>query len=114
LVGLLGPGAIAAEGGEDPRTALRFLQDLRDRGLHDLALEFIDQLRSDPQLPADLKVVLDYEEGRTQIDEAAKSSDLVRRRELLEQARTKLEGFVNAQPKHPLAREVLVQIARML
>ena len=38
----------------------------------------------------------------------------MRRRELLEQARTKLEGFVKAQPNHPLAREVLVQIARML
>ena len=116
LVGLLGLGVsgTAVKGSEDPRTALRFLQELRDRGLHDLALEFIDQLRSDPQLPADLKVVLDYQEGRTQIDEAAKSSDLVRRRELLEQARTKLEGFVKAQPSHPLAREALVQIARML
>jgi tetratricopeptide (TPR) repeat protein len=99
---------------EDPRTALRFLQELRDRGLYDLALEYIDQLRVDPALPADIKVVLDYQEGRTQIDEAAKTGDLVHRRELLEQARTKLESFVKAQPKHPLAREARVQSARML
>jgi len=39
---------------EDPRTALRFLQELRDRGLHDLSLEYIDKLRVDPGLPADI------------------------------------------------------------
>jgi tetratricopeptide (TPR) repeat protein len=111
LLGLLGRSLPA---GEDPRTALRFLQELRDRGFHDLALEFIDRLRADPDLPADLKVVLDYQDGRTQIDEASKTGDLVRRRELLEQARTKLESFVKAQPAHPLAREALVQVARML
>ena len=116
LVGLLGPGVSGTplKASEDPRTALKFLQELRDHGLHDLALAFIDQLRTDPQLPAELKVVLDYEEGRTQIDEAARSSDLVRRRELLEQARTKLESFVKTQPGHPLAREALAQMARML
>ncbi len=100
--------------GEDPRTALRFLQELRDHGLHDLALEFIEELRGDPKLPSDLKAVLDYQEGRTKIDEAAKTGDLAHRRELLEQARVKLESFVKAQPNHPQAREAIVQIARML
>lgn len=119
LVGVIGVIGIGTQrtmvrADEDPRTALRFLQELRDHGLHDLALEFIDELRVDPGLPADLKVVLDYQEGRTEIDEAAKTGDLVHRRELLEQARTKLESFVKAQPNHPLAREAMVQGARML
>src|SRR5208282_153920 len=72
------------------------------------------ELRVDPGLPADLKVVLDYQEGRTEIDEAAKTGDLVHRRDLLDQARTKLESFVKAQPNHPLAREAIVQGARLL
>jgi tetratricopeptide (TPR) repeat protein len=93
---------------------MRFLQELRDRGYHDLALEFIDQLRADPDLPAEMKVVLDYQDGRTQIDEASKSGDIVRGRELLEHARAKLDAFTKAHPDHPLAREALVQIARML
>ena len=33
---------------------------------------------------------------------------------MLEQARTKLEDFAKTQPNHPLARDALVQIARML
>src|SRR4051812_31554680 len=90
---------------EDARTAQQFLQELRDKGFHDLALEFIENLRVDPGLPADQKVLLDYQEGRTEIDEASKTGDLVRRRELLEQARAKLEAFIKAQPDHPLARE---------
>jgi tetratricopeptide (TPR) repeat protein len=107
------PGA-SIQAAEDPRTAQQFLQGLRDKGLHDLALEFIDQLRTDPAMPAELKVTLDYQEGRMLIDEAAKTGDLARRRELLQQARSKLENFVKTQPNHPLARDALVQIARML
>ena len=68
-IGLLGPLVPA---GEDQRIAVRFLQELRDRGLYDLARQYIDQLRADPGLPADLKVVLDYQDGRTEIDEAQK------------------------------------------
>ncbi len=37
----------AVRAGEDPRTAMQFLQDLRDRGLHDLALDYIHRLRDD-------------------------------------------------------------------
>jgi tetratricopeptide (TPR) repeat protein len=103
-----------ASTGEDPRTAMRFLQELRDRGFHDLALDYIEQLRGDPDLPADMKVILDYQDGRTQIDEAARTGDLVRRRELLDQARSRLEAFSKAHPDHPQAREALVQISRML
>ncbi|MGA2701146.1 MAG: tetratricopeptide repeat protein [Isosphaeraceae bacterium] len=116
LVGVMwiGTQRTTVRADEDPRTALRFLQELRDHGLHDLALQFIDELRVDPGAPADLKVVLDYQEGRTEIDEAAKTGDLAHRRDLLEQAHTKLESFVKAQPNHPLAREALVQGARLL
>ncbi|MBV8127882.1 MAG: hypothetical protein JO114_09530, partial [Planctomycetaceae bacterium] len=60
LIGVFGIGTqrTMVRADEDPRTALRFLQELRDHGLHDLAIEFIDELRADPGLPADLKVVL--------------------------------------------------------
>lgn len=108
------PAAGNAARAEDARTAQRFLQELRDKGFHDLALEFIDRLRGDPGVPADQKVLLDYQAGRTEIDEASKTGDLIRRRELLDQARGRLETFIKAQPNHPLAREALVQVARML
>jgi tetratricopeptide (TPR) repeat protein len=110
----IGSNSMSVRAQEDPRTALRFLELLREHGMYEQALQFIDLLRADPTLPADLKGMLDYQAGRTEIDEAAKTGDLVHRRELLEQARVKLENFVNAQPNHPLAREARVQGARML
>ena len=56
-------------------------------------------LRADAQLPAAVKDVLDYEEGRTLIDEAAKTDDLVLRDELLRDASEKLEGFAKTNPQ---------------
>ncbi len=100
--------------GEDSRTALSFLKELKDRGLYDLALEYIAQLRADNSISRDIKAVLDYEEGRALIDEAARSNDLVLKQQLLEEAHEKLDLFVKTHPQAKEAREALVQIARML
>jgi tetratricopeptide (TPR) repeat protein len=113
LLGLAGY-ASPLSAGEDPRRALEFLDELREHGLHDLALEYIGVLRGDAAQPGNIKDILDYEEGRTLIDEAAKSSDLVLREDLLKEARDKLEGFVKAHPQLPQARDALVQMAKLL
>ncbi|QEH33575.1 Tetratricopeptide repeat protein [Aquisphaera giovannonii] len=111
---LAGPGTPLARGGEDPRTATAFLQALRDRGLADLAIDYIDILRHDPACPPDLRASLDYVEGSTLIDEATRINDATRQQELLEQARARLEGFLKAQPGHALSRQARVQLARLL
>ena len=112
IVGLVWGGTARAQ--QDPRTAERFLQALRDQGLHDLALDDIELLRADSGIPADLKEELDYHEGRTLVEEASKTSDLARRRELLERASARLRKFVEEHPDNPLAREALVEIARLV
>ena len=122
IVVLVLAGVIAGLGGsngsataaEDSRTALAFIDELREHGLHDLALDYLKVLRADPALPPKVKEILDYEEGRTLIDEAAKSGDLVLREELLKDAREKLEGFVKAHPQLPQTREALVHLAKLL
>ena len=107
-------GAAGGRAGEDPRIAETFLQALRERGLYDSALDYIDQLRSDPGVPADLKAALDFHQGKTLIDEAAKTGDLVRRRDLLDQAHHRLDVFLKEHPDSPLAREALVEVARRI
>jgi TolA-binding protein len=101
-------------GDEDPRTALDFVQALREKGFFDLASTYLEQLRSEKAAPDEIRTVIDYEFGRLLIDEAAKTGDLVRRKELLEQARNRLDDFTKAQPNHALASEALVQLARLL
>jgi tetratricopeptide (TPR) repeat protein len=115
VLALIAAGFVtSACAGEDPRTALSFLQGLKDRGLHELAVEYIGQLRSDTSLPENIKAVLDYEEARTLIDEAARSNDLIRREELLRDARDKLDGFVKAHPDLRQSRDALVQKGKLM
>jgi cellulose synthase operon protein C len=92
----------------------KFLQGLRERGYYDLALEHIEQLRQAPDTPADLKAILDFEEGRGLLDEASHLADLEHRTAQLDRARAKLDAFTKAHPDHPLAPEALVQTARLL
>jgi cellulose synthase operon protein C len=113
VVALVAPTA-RAWASEDPRTITQFLQELKNHGLHEQALDYISQLRADPTLPNDIKIGLDYEEGRTLIDEASRSNDLVLREELLKDARDKLEAFAKAYPSRPEARDALVQLAKLL
>jgi tetratricopeptide (TPR) repeat protein len=105
---------LAGRADEDPRTALDFVQGLRDKGYFDLAGDYLEKLRTDKATPEEIRGVLDYEIGRLGIDEAAKTGDLVRRKELLDQARGHLDDFTKAQPNHALASEALVQLARLL
>src|SRR4051794_353386 len=96
-------GSRPARGDEDARTAMTFLQGLRDRGYFDLALEYLEKLRAQKTTPDEIRLVIDYEEGRLKLDEAARTGDLGRRRELLDEARDKLNAFTKAQPNHPQA-----------
>src|SRR4051794_29974842 len=89
------------------RPELRYLQGLHDRGYYDLALAYLETLRQAPDTPDDLKQVLDYEEGRTLLEEASHMNDLERRAEGLDKARAKLDAFAKAHPKHELATEAL-------
>lgn len=111
VVGALGRSAAA---GEDPRTAWRFLKELRERGLYEQSLDYLKLLQADPSLAPRDRALIDYEEGRTLIDQASRSSDLVLRQELLEDARVKLDGFTKAHADFTEAREALVQMARLL
>lgn len=110
---LLG-AAWEARAGEDSRTAEAFLLQLRERGYFDLASEYIERLRSDPGVGEPLKGLLDYQEGRALIDEAARTTDLARRRELLDRAAGRLEAFIKDRPEDATTLEALVEIARSL
>ena len=106
------PSMVLAQ--EDVRDAQRYFQGLRDRQYFDLAAEYLEQVRALPDAPADFRVLIDYELGRMLLDEAAKTGDLVRRKELLDQARVRLDAFSKANANHSKASDALVELARLL
>ncbi len=107
-------GVAESRAAEDPRFAADFVQGLRERGYFDLAVQYIDQLRKDPETPVNLKKTLDYEEGRTLIDEATHSNDPEVSKGKLDQAKVKIEAFVKANPDLPQTTEALVELAHLL
>src|SRR5207248_1854527 len=96
LAGMVAPSV--ARGQEDEAHAglspeLRFLQGLRERGYHDLALDYLNDLRQSPGTSAELRAVLDYEEGRGLLEEASRMADLEARAAQLDKARARLDAF---------------------
>jgi cellulose synthase operon protein C len=114
LAGFVVVSTGSALGGEDARTAAQFVQGLRARGYYDLAAEFLETVRKQPDAPPEFLATADYELGRLLLDEAAKTGDLVRRKDLLEDARVKLDAFTKSKPDHPKTPEALVELARLL
>ncbi len=72
--------APAQEANPNAQLERKFLQGLRDRGYFDLAQEDIDRLRQAADTPAEIKAVLDIEQGRDLLEEAVTRADLERRR----------------------------------
>lgn len=114
FVGLAPALGQEGSGSTEKDQALRFLQGLRDRGYFDLSLEYLETLRKAPDTPTDLKEILDYEEGKSLLDESSRMADLERRATQLDKARAKLDAFAKGHPNHELAPRALVQMARLL
>ena len=103
-----------AWGDVDPRTAAQFIQGLRDRGYYQEASEVLEEVRNDPNAPAELRALVDYEQGRMYLEEAGRTGDLVRQKELLDKAGSKLGEFSAKNPNHPKAPEASVLRASLL
>lgn len=106
--------ATIAPADDDLRISIKFVQGLRQRGYFELAGEYLETIGKDPKLPADMKPVVEYELGKNLLENAARTGDLERRKELLDQARGRLESFTKTFPTSPLAADALVQLARLL
>jgi len=84
---------------------LEFVRGLRERGYHDLALEYLEKLQSNPAQAADLQATLPLELARSRADVAAHLPPGAEREQLLQRSRTELEGYLRTHPPSGLARE---------
>ncbi len=114
VLSLVGAGPTGAEAGDDPRFAADFADGLRTRGYYDLALEYLDDWRKAADAPEDFKRSVDYLEARVLIEAASRDNDPEAARDKLDRARTKIEGFVKANPDRPDTTDALVALANLL
>jgi len=98
--------------GEAAEEAWRFLEGLRQRGYHDLAVEYLDRMRASPQCPDDLKEQLDYERGATLMVGSRLAGPL--REKQLDAARDAFQTFLKEHPGHALAATANTQLANVL
>jgi outer membrane protein assembly factor BamD (BamD/ComL family) len=103
--GVAGP----AHAVEEPE---RFLQALKERGYFDLAVDYLEGLRSSPLCPDSFRDVLDYHLGLTLIDLARAGG--ARSEQNLEQARSALERFLREKPSRPEVGNAAFQLANVL
>jgi cellulose synthase operon protein C len=107
-------GIAEVHAGDDPRTIPDFVQGLREKGYYDVALQYLDRLRQDPETPAEIVQTLEYEEGKTLIEESTRSNDPDFKKAKLEQAERKIKTFVSKNPNLPQTTEALVDLADLL
>lgn len=108
VAGLMSKPALAAE------PVSQFLEGLRSRQLYDVANMYLDSLRNNTKLPADVKAIIPYEQGRTLIEASRLERDLNTRLKVLAQARERLQEFVTKNSQHELTGLAQLQLGNVM
>ena len=104
--------ATAVSGADPPVEKL--LDGLRRRGYYDMAILYLEQMRTSPDCPAELKQIIDYEVGVTLL-EAADATETVSERETkLDAATEAIQKFLKENATHEKAGPASTQIGKML
>ncbi len=94
--------------------AAEFLEGLRQRGWHDVALEYLDQAADDPLATEEFLERIDFERAVTQVALAKGDFGDKRRAALLEQATTGFQQFAARHPDSPYTLEALGRAGKLL
>lgn len=108
LVALCPSSALAEEAFE------KFLEGLKEQGLFDTALDYLNEMRTSPLLTDEQKQELLFEEGRLLVDTARAENDMAAKTKLLDQARDRFTAFIKANPSHPKSAVAETELGNVL
>jgi len=116
LAGLAGGQAVqdrrldhGSQLGREP--AEEFVKGLQDRGMHELALEYLELLKASPVADDAIRQQIPYLRGMALIEQSRQSADATARSRLLDQARQELEKFAETNPHSVQGAEAQLQLA---
>jgi len=92
----------------------QFADALCQHRLYNLAIKYLDGLESSGLVAAEVKPTLDYEAGVVLIRAAAETHDSGPKEKQLEEARARLQKFLEANPRHELAPPASMRLADIL
>jgi tetratricopeptide (TPR) repeat protein len=109
----LAAGGVGLVSAQEPAHVedMRFVQALRQRGDHDLALVFLQQMAK--TLPPALAIELPLELAKTRLAAASEELDTAKRLAMYVQAREDFEKFLAANKGHPRAAEARLDITEV-
>lgn len=113
LAVLLVAWAIPSSSGYAEAPAEQFLQKLREAGLYDMALLYLDRTQQDKDGSDALREVVELERGQTLLDQAGATRVADELNELLASAEEALRRFLEAHPDHDRAAEARLQLATL-
>lgn len=94
--------------------AREFLDALRARGYYDVAVDYLDSVQGNPNVPVAFKETLAYERGLTLVQGAKFQRDIVIREKWLNEAQQVLNQFVTQQGTSPLINAARSQLGNLL
>ena len=92
----------------------QFLDGLRERGLDDMALVYLDRMGASPTCPAELKQVIDYEAGIMLMSGSRSLRVSSARAQSIGPCAPALEKFIAEHPTHALASSARTHLANVL
>src|SRR3954468_4508880 len=91
--------------------AAEFVKGLQARGLHSLALDYLEEMKSSPLANEAVRRQIPYLRGEALIEQSRQSPDPATRTKLLDEARQELEQFAGSNPHSIEGAEAQLQLA---
>jgi tetratricopeptide (TPR) repeat protein len=102
----------AAAAGSEP--SQKFIDGLRDRGLYETALDYLEQMRTSRLATPAFREVIDYEKATTLLAALRNRAGMGDRQRQLDLAQEALRKFLKEHPQHLLAAGANAQLADLL
>ena len=108
------PGTWTAENARAAEPAREFLLGLRERGYHDVALDYLEVMANSPLAPIELRQTIQLEKGITLIEASRVQRDQLLREKDLNDAQALLAEFSQKNAAHPKANSARSQLGNLI
>lgn len=92
----------------------RFLAGLKEQGLFDMALEYLNDMRGSPLLSEAQKQQMSFDEGLVLVANARMENDAASKSKLLDQARDRFAEFIKNNPSNPNSANAELELGNVL